>query len=266
MATRILLGIYGIAEASGLLRSNLFRRFFGIAYFAYKGLLEDSFAALIRMHPELFRGGDVLDAGANIGYTASLFAEAVDAGRKVHAFEPEPRNFQDLERVAKRHRGQGTIIPMRAAVGSEKGTISLCVNAKNPGDHRVLTVEFEGPSLGMGRVEAPLLTLSEYVAELKPPPPVVFVKIDVQGFELEVCRGLEELLERNPGMTIALEYMPEAMNDLGYSPRQLLDWLRGYNFQIHVLKADGHLQAVNEEVPLGKRGYADLVCRRTAIA
>ena len=45
-------------------------------YLLYKRYLEDPFAALAKIRPSLFRGGDILDTGANIAYTASLFARA----------------------------------------------------------------------------------------------------------------------------------------------------------------------------------------------
>jgi FkbM family methyltransferase len=44
---------------------------------------------------------------------------------------------------------------------------------------------------------------------------VSFIKIDVQGYELAVCQGMQETLRQNPGITIVLEYMPSAMREMG---------------------------------------------------
>ena len=46
---------------------------------AYKRLVEDPFAALVRARPELFTGGEIIDVGANVGYTAQVFARALSA-------------------------------------------------------------------------------------------------------------------------------------------------------------------------------------------
>ncbi len=266
MLTRILFWLYSLVEASGFLQSGVGRRLFGFAYFTYKRFWEDSFAALIRLHPELFRGGDVLDAGANIGYTAWQFVRAIDSGRAVHAFEPEPQNLEALRRVAARDTGARKIVPVHAAVGAAAGVIHLCVNTKHPGDHRVLTDNFDESSRGMPRLEVPMVSLDDYVAALRPAPPIAFVKIDVQGFELSVCQGMEKLLAANPNLTIALEYMPEAMTDLGFSAEALLQWLRDRDFFIYLLRPDGRLTPVPGTVPVGERGYEDIVCRRTPIA
>jgi FkbM family methyltransferase len=266
MVTRFLFWLYSLVEASGFLQSGPGRRLFAFAYFTYKRFWEDSFAALIRLHPELFRGGDVLDAGANIGYTAWQFVRAIDAGRAVHAFEPELQNLAALQRVAARDTGNRKIVPVHAAVGATAGVISLCVNTKHPGDHRVLTDNFDETSRGMPRLEVPMVSLDDYVSALRPVPPIAFVKIDVQGFELAVCQGLEKVLAANPKLTIALEYMPEAMTDLGFSAEELLKWLRDRDFFLYLLRFDGVLTPVSGSVPVGKRGYEDIVCRRTAIS
>jgi FkbM family methyltransferase len=260
--TRLLFWIYSLVEASGFLQSKLGRRLFGLAYFIYKRYWEDSFAALIRRHPELFRGGDVLDAGANIGYTASLFVKAIDAGRCVHAFEPEPRNFEALQRLASRATESRTILPVHAAVGAVSGFVSLCVNTKHPGDHRVLTDDADESARGMPQVDVRLVSLDDYAGGLRPVPPIAFVKIDVQGFELSVCEGMEKLMKANPKLTIALEYMPEAMNALGFAPGDLWQWLLDQGLRVHVLRPDGGLVPVTGPLEIGPRGYEDLICFR----
>ncbi len=265
MLTRFLFWLYSIMVAVGFLRTTAGRRAFEFVYFLYKRYWEDEFAALIAAHPELFRGGDVLDAGANIGYTASLFEGAIDPGFVVHAFEPEPENFASLTWRAGRSKVPGRIVPVHAAVGREAGVISLRLNDLHPGDHRVLTSTFQKASVEAPRLEVPMVSLDGYVAGLNPVPRVSFVKIDVQGYELPVCQGMEELIAANPGITIALEYMPQAMDDLGFAAKDLLDWLRLRNFHIYLLGPKGRLDKVTGDVRIGPRGYEDIICRRSTI-
>jgi len=91
---RVVLGAYALARKSGFLDTRLGESTLDHAYFAYKRFVEDPFAALATRHPELFRGGNILDVGANIGYTASVFARASSEGFQVYAFEPEEKNWQ----------------------------------------------------------------------------------------------------------------------------------------------------------------------------
>ena len=56
----LVLRAYALAHRSGLLNTRIGDAMFSRAYFAYKRF-EDPHAALIRAHPELFRGGNVID-------------------------------------------------------------------------------------------------------------------------------------------------------------------------------------------------------------
>src|SRR6266550_7335765 len=49
--------------------------------------------ALDLMRPPLRPGQTIIDVGANVGYTARFFAQAVRRIRDVHAFEPNPVNW-----------------------------------------------------------------------------------------------------------------------------------------------------------------------------
>jgi protein-L-isoaspartate O-methyltransferase len=82
-------GAYYLARHSGLLETSFGRRLFKSAYFLYKRYIEHDLQELLRAFPYLLGKGDVLDIGANVGYTASLLARATGSGCKIYAFEPE---------------------------------------------------------------------------------------------------------------------------------------------------------------------------------
>jgi FkbM family methyltransferase len=262
---RLLLGVYQ-AVGPRVLDSALGRRAFVGSYFLYKRWLEDPFAALARRRPELFRGGHVLDVGANVGYTASVFAAAIDPGWQVHAFEPEGRNFLVLEEVVARRRLTGRVVPVRAAVGASDGTVELWLNAAHHADHRVLTGAL---AAGLGaraadRERVTQVTLDGYVRERRLDR-VAFVKIDVQGYEREVLRGMARVLATNPEARLALEYAPDQLRLAGFEPAGLLDDLAAQGFRTWRLQRDGALGACHRDQLLSLHGthdYADLLASR----
>jgi len=77
---------YNLARKARLLELPWFRRAFVSSYFIYKQHYEDPFMELVRRIPGIFRNGDILDIGANIGYTAWVFAGALRPGARVYAF------------------------------------------------------------------------------------------------------------------------------------------------------------------------------------
>lgn len=254
---RILTGAYSAVRRTGVLDTAPGRALFLHAYFFYKRFGEDNLHALLRRYPGLARGGKLFDIGANVGYTASVLATAADAGCKVYAFEPEPFNVSLLQSVAARPENQGVIVPVASAVGSEEGAVALWRNETHHADHRVVTASFQPES--SATLTVPITTLDAFAS--RHPGPVALAKIDVQGYELAVCQGMQHLLEANPSATVVLEYMPMAMEALGFAPQELLAFFARRGFACYTLQRDGSLLPGEPVLPQGKN-YVDLVFRR----
>jgi FkbM family methyltransferase len=203
-----------------------FSTLYSAAYFAYKRF-EDPFAKLMAERPELFEGGAIIDAGANIGYTSLLFAKR---GR-VHAFEPEPANVRMLQRNVSRSRHRNRIVVHEAALGAKSGKATLWLNRRHRGDHRITTAEWAPAS---DTIEVDVVALDDVIHE-----PVAFVKIDVQGYELEVSRGMERLLRENERIRVAFEVAPQSMRALGFNTDDLIAFYEARGFACARIGADG---------------------------
>lgn len=210
--------------------------------FAYKRWIEDPYAALTRRRPDLFRGGHVLDIGANVGYTARVFARAIDPSYSVFAFEPEPLNVQRMKSIVRR----APVEIVQAAVGDKPGKAHLLINPLHPGDHRITTSD--------AGVEVEMITVDDFI-ERRAISPVRFVKIDVQGFELPVSRGMSRLLEKAASISVAFEYSGES--------RELLDFYRDRGFALHLLAHTGQLLDLADlDRVMRERGYTDILASR----
>lgn len=259
-----LLSVYEAANRRGLLDNALAREAFARSYFLYKRAVEDPFAALLRRRPELFADGHILDVGANIGYTAAVFARGLTPGYSVFAFEPEAKNFAQLQRTVARLGLGATVQAVQAAVGASDGQIELWRNDAHHGDHRIATEDFKSRTPGASSHVVPLVSLDSFCAENGRASRISFVKIDVQGYETEVLAGMKKLLASSPRLTIAIEYMPEAISALGFQPQAMLDALTAAGFELNALELDGNLQRFDPS-HLGERGYVDLLClKRTS--
>jgi FkbM family methyltransferase len=263
---RAVTGLYSLTRRSGLLETGLGRKLFTSSYFLYKRYLEDPFAALARSRPELFRGGDILDIGANIGYTAALFAQAADADAAVYAFEPEPFNFRLFQDNIRDRKLQEKVVPVHSAVGEQSGAIELWINERHHADHRIATDNLRANQLqgGGGYVTVPMVSVDGFLAQREHPQRVCFIKIDVQGYELSVCRGMAATVAREPQVAVAIEYMPQALEDLGYQASSLLDWFHEREFQMYSLGKSGELsRGLSDE--LARKGYVDLIFSRAPL-
>jgi FkbM family methyltransferase len=266
---RIFTGAYSLARSARLLEMGWAKRVFVSSYFLYKKFWEDPFWSLINRKPELFENGNILDIGANVGYTSCLFARALKPDSKVYSFEPDQANFQLLTEVIRREGLSERIVAMNLAVGNADGSIELWHNEKHSGDHRVVTGHFRNDLSDSAQISTiPVISVDSFV-KARNLQTMAFIKIDVQGYELAVCEGMKQSLTRFPGLCVGCEYAPEGLIELGFDPVRLLDFFRMNGYQIHILTRssiklapdNATIQQATEE-----RGYVDLLClQRTLV-
>jgi FkbM family methyltransferase len=261
ISIKTLTNVYWLARKSRLLDTGWGRRTFASSYFLFKRYLEDPFHDLVQRHAELFRGGNILDIGANIGgYTAMVFSRGVDPEYKV-SFEAEQFNYDLLERSIEARKGLGRIVPIRSAVGDRDGTIQLWENEHHHADHRILTDQFRESAAPSRSVATPILQIDTFVETQRTEFPVRFIKVDVQGYEFPVCKGMERTLAGNPRAIIALEYMPEAMLELGFQSEDLLTWRQQRDYQAYTVEKDGRIRPGVVDTSQGP-GYVYLLFSR----
>lgn len=205
-------------------------------------------------------GMTVVEVGSNLGLYSVLLSRLVGASGRVLAFEPDPSLAPLVERSGAAN-GCHNLVVHAQALGRERCRQMLHTLAINSGDNHL--------SAGGGRmlrrsVEVEVVTLDEVAAEWMPD----LVKIDVQGWELEVLRGMERLLERCPRLTIYFEYWPTGLRRAGDSPEALVAFLTERGFKIFEAETLKPLdERALEELPAQVAGlkYTDLVaCRQAA--
>ncbi len=264
-SSNIFTRVYNVARSAGMFEIALFKRLFLFAYFLYKRWYEDPFWALAKRSPELFTHGDILDVGANIGYTACVFAAGRKPPAKVYAFEPDAASFAALGEIIRRKKLGDAVEIFNMAVGSEDGSLEFWHNEEHSADHRVVTEQFKSMRpAGEKTVTVPVTSVDSFVTA-RSLRNISFIKIDVQGYELAVCEGMRKTLEIFPEMAIAFEYAPDGMRELGFEPSLLLDCFRSAGYQIHILtRAATRLAPDNRaiEAAVERTGYVDLLCSR----
>lgn len=198
--------------------------------------------------------GVFYDVGAHVGYFTVL-AETV--AREVHAFELDSRYVAAIlahpsPSDAERH------VSETAVAGESGRTVPFEPHSRGDGSTNQLRTAGE-PRDGAETVST--TTLDDYV-ETSSPPDVL--KIDVEGLELSVLRGAEELLRTNPPETMFVEIHPEQMDPRESDVTAILDYLseHGYSCEKFVDHRNSRtdLQAVEGEIETN----AMLKCERTS--
>jgi FkbM family methyltransferase len=132
----------------------------------------------------------VLDVGANIGMTALAFSQICPRGQ-IAAIEPVPRTFRYLQRnVAEA--GARNLKIFNFALGSSAGTALMQGHPSNFACSFVAD-KYTIPADDHFSYEVPVKRLDDTFSELSLDR-LDFLKVDVEGFELEVFSGAQEIL------------------------------------------------------------------------
>lgn len=166
---------------------------------------------------ELAVGGVMLDLGGNIGRTSVTRGLLGDV-RAVYAAEPDPANYAALLQNVLTHGLRGIVLPDQVAIGSVRGEVQLH-RSRFMGGHRVV---FGEGDRGAQLVTVPCWPLDEWLEHIGcDPRSVGFVKVDVQGSEVELLRGAAGLLARRQAAW-QIEIDPDLLKKAGRDVAEIL--------------------------------------------
>jgi FkbM family methyltransferase len=135
------------------------------------------------------------DAGAFDGDTCRRMLEVWGGGAKrIHAFEPDPASARNFEAwmAASPNRDRIRFHPI--ALGSRPGTLRFQG-----------TGALNAASSGLAGVEIPCRTLDDVLGDDPPD----FIKMDIEGAELDALKGAIGLLRRGPSLAICLYHVQD---------------------------------------------------------
>lgn len=120
----------------------------------------------------------------------------------VYSFEPDPESFRVMAGNLRRF---PTAVPMQMAVGAECGTATL--NRNRGADTNSLLSSVRGSlaeSVTHDSVEVPIITIDEF-CKTRGIDRVDYIHVDLQGFEMQMLAGAEQLIRRGAIRLILLE-------------------------------------------------------------
>jgi FkbM family methyltransferase len=172
----------------------------------------------------------VVDIGANTGEYGEELRETGYSGRLV-SFEPLSTPFQVL---AKRAAKDQSWECMRTALGSYDGTVSLNVAANLVSSSILPMLEAHSDAAPASRYvgieETPMRSLDSLAPTLFRPQEVIWLKLDVQGFEQHVLDGAEQLLGSVQALEVELSLQPLYEGQTLYL--SMIDFLRHHGYAL----------------------------------
>jgi FkbM family methyltransferase len=183
--------------------------FVGRAIFFF-GDLDPKITWILR---RLLKPGDtVLDVGANFGLVSLLMSKLVGPQGQVHAFEPNPMLCRILEATFARNGMINTKLHSYA-LGASNTQMELQVPQGNFGAASLV----RRTDFPVHMHEVPVKKLDEVIAR-EPISEIALIKLDVEGFELEVLDGGRRVLREIRPRAILFESNEAVFNSSAPTP------------------------------------------------
>jgi len=191
------------------------------------------------------RDNDIFwDVGANIG-TISMLAVHDPRIKEIHLFEPQPQVLVLLRETIKLNYDKKLILhPL--ALSDKVGAERLYIAKGNLG--RTSLKKFTD---NIATVEVHSTTTDNLIMNGLNPPTVL--KLDVEGYELQVFSGAEQLLQHSPPRVVVFEDKYDAITKLPQTLAILEVLLKhGYNIS-HIQRPNGEIHEVENFIAINER-------------
>jgi FkbM family methyltransferase len=169
-------------------------------------------------------GMKIVDVGANVGLYTLYMAGIVGTEGRVVAFEPDPDLVEILRKNCTEN-GASNIEVHNCALGDRADRLVLNRLTLNSGENHLGADDhaaFRRP------IEVEVARFDTLVPDMEPD----FVKVDVQGWELNVLKGMESVL-RNSKPLVYVELWPDGLERAGSSPLELFRFIKEVGLQFY---------------------------------
>jgi FkbM family methyltransferase len=194
----------------------------------------------------MLKPGDVVyDIGANMGLYAVFLAQAVGAQGQVIAFEPEPHYCERLRGNAALN-GLRNIRVSCLALGEHSGELELLPSQVGIAAPRVAELPPDGERGRAGRKVQ--VVEGDRLVEIEDLPLPRAVKIDVEGHEYAVLKGLRRTLSTPLCQIVCCEVHPGLLPP-GLGPGEILGFLKSCGFtrfDVFPRATEQHVLAIRE--------------------
>jgi len=168
----------------------------------------------------------VLDVGANFGQMSVLFSSMVGENGTVHSFDADNWVYEILKKNIAANNKQGKIIPHFGAVHNvpDETLIFPEQDFIQFGAYGAYGIDYNAK---IGR-KVKTITIDDLKIEKK----ISFMKIDIQGGDLQAMQGAKKTIEKNK-MPILFEYEYHFEDRFNMCFQDYVDFVQSLNYKFH---------------------------------
>ncbi|MCK9602794.1 MAG: FkbM family methyltransferase [Candidatus Omnitrophica bacterium] len=181
------------------------------------------------------KGDTVIDAGANIGYLSANIAGFVGKTGQVHSFEPVPQYFARSKKLSMMN-PEYKILVNQSALGDREGIVNIKVTSqRNIGFNTIVPGSMSNEKKIKEILQVPIGRLDDYIKE-KSLDNISLIKIDVEGYEFPVLKGLSGYLDNAKRYPVIIcEIVPSVYALMGHKLGELSEYMQKYTYDAYSL-------------------------------
>jgi FkbM family methyltransferase len=205
-----------VVEVDGFLLGIASAEWRSASYYHYRGPMEPGVYSFFK---KVVRPGMIVaDVGANVGLYTLLAARLLQGDGRIHSFEPTPAVHQILRNNVQLNGflDDGVVSLHELAVSDSSGRVRFYGN-RSDSTHNSL---YSSEAVPQDEYEVSTTTIDEVFGSQAR---LDFIKVDVEGAEPAVFRGMQQTLKRNPHIAIVAEFAPRHIARGGVSPHAFLE-------------------------------------------
>jgi len=192
-------------------------------------------------------GWNCIDVGANHGYYSVIMADAVEESGFVMAIEPNPQLAHRIATSLEVNGFQDRASVLQRAVSDEASKRTSLVIPRNRSMDATLC---RTATAADDVIEVETVTIDQVAADW---PHLDLIKIDAEGAEPAIWRGMRAVLERNPLLTVVMETRCSRYPDAKLFISEILD----AGFPLRHIAYDGSIETLTEAQILNERSSED---------
>ncbi|HTB51219.1 MAG TPA: FkbM family methyltransferase [Ferruginibacter sp.] len=177
-------------------------------------------------------GNTILDVGSNFGQMSILFSNLAGENGQVHAFDADDWVYEILNKNIAANNKTGKIIPHFGAVHNVAGETLIFPDQdfKEYGAYGAYGIDYTATN---GR-EVKSITIDSLNIEA----PISFMKIDIQGGDLQAMQGAVKTIQKNK-MPILFEYEYHFEEKYNLCFQDYVDFVESIQYKFHKV-INGH--------------------------
>ena len=211
-----------------------------LAQMIYYGNLEPGLESAFKKYVK--RDMTVIDIGAHIGLYTLLAARAVGDNGKIYSFEPTLKTFNLLKQNININFfvRLNKIICEQLAVTNKKGKVKFFISQQKTCHNSLYSLNPKNSFISVKTT-----SLDAY---LKPNEKVDIVKIDAEGSEPLIIKGMKNIIRNNSKIVIFMEFSPSNLKIAGVNPINFIKELKKLDLKIRLVDDfTGELKDVTEQ-------------------